>query len=84
MVKSPTYVYYNRYGPHLYHFDLYRIEGDYETFVNIGGEEIFDDPDNICIVEWPEVLEAHYTPTVAIHLDKTDEENTRKATITIF
>ncbi len=40
-VKSPTYVYYRKYGSFLYHFDLYRVE-DYETFVNIGGEEILD------------------------------------------
>ena len=55
-VKSPTYVYYNKYGENVYHFDLYRL-GSYDDFVNIGGEEILDDRENICLVEWPELLE---------------------------
>lgn len=36
-VKSPTYIYYNRYGGNdipIYHFDLYRL-GSYDEFINI-------------------------------------------------
>jgi tRNA threonylcarbamoyladenosine biosynthesis protein TsaE len=54
-VKSPTYIYYNKYGENIYHFDLYRLQS-YDDFVNIGGEEILDNPANICIIEWPEIL----------------------------
>ena len=28
----------------------------YDDFVNIGGEEILDNPNNICLIEWPELL----------------------------
>jgi tRNA threonylcarbamoyladenosine biosynthesis protein TsaE len=34
-VKSPTYIYYNKYGQNIYHFDLYRLQS-YDDFVNIG------------------------------------------------
>jgi tRNA threonylcarbamoyladenosine biosynthesis protein TsaE len=33
-VKSPTYIYYNKYGENIYHFDLYRLQS-YDDFVNI-------------------------------------------------
>lgn len=79
-VKSPTYVYYNRYGDHIYHFDLYRL-GSYEDFVNIGGEEILDNPENICLVEWPELLEGKYDPTVDVSILKTENEHERELTI---
>ena len=76
VIKSPTYVYYRKYEPNIYHFDLYRIE-DYDAFVAIGGEEIFENPDAICLVEWPEMVESRYKPTIKIHLQKTEDELTR-------
>lgn len=71
-VKSPTYVYYKKYGGNFYHFDLYRIE-DYETFVNIGGEEILDTENNVSFVEWPEIIADRYSPTVSIAIEKTED-----------
>ena len=80
-VKSPTYVYYNRYRDSIYHFDLYRLQS-YEDFVNIGGEEILDNPENICIIEWPEILDRYYEPTIDIQLRKVEgEDRMREAEI---
>lgn len=67
-ITSPTYTYYKRYG-NVWHFDLYRIES-YDDFVNIGGEEILDDPNSIAIVEWPEKILSAYEPTIEVHIEK--------------
>lgn len=75
-VKSPTYVYYRQYGGSIYHFDLYRIE-DYETFVNIGGEEILDRNECVCFVEWPDVISDRYSPTVTVEIEKTEDPSKR-------
>lgn len=76
-VKSPTYVYYRKYGDSFYHFDLYRIE-NYDTFVNVGGEEVLDDEKNLTFVEWPDVISDRYSPTVSIEIEKTDDSSKRK------
>lgn len=60
IVRSPTYTYYQSYdikNPKtiLHHFDLYRLENP-EDFDLIGGTELYDHPNNICIIEWPEIL----------------------------
>lgn len=75
-VKSPTYVYYRKYGTDFFHFDLYRVE-DYETFVNVGGEEILDDPRNTAFVEWPDVIAERYAPTVTVRIEKTEDPDLR-------
>lgn len=84
-VKSPTYVYYNVYtsdtANKIYHFDLYRLHS-YDDFVNIGGEEILDNPNNICLIEWPEVIEEHYQATLDLRLEKTGDEDVRRIEIT--
>lgn len=79
-VKSPTYVYYNRYGANIYHFDLYRLNS-YDDFVNIGGEEILDNPENICLIEWPEFLDGRYEPTIDVTIKKTQKEGEREVVI---
>ena len=48
-VHSPTYTYYNKYEPNIYHFDLYRL-GDYDEFFAIGGEEILDNEANVSLI----------------------------------
>lgn len=75
-VKSPTYVYYKKYGENFYHFDLYRVE-DYDTFVNIGGEEILDTKGNVAFLEWPDVISDRYSPTVSIGIEKTQNPDER-------
>ncbi|MDQ1343646.1 MAG: tRNA threonylcarbamoyladenosine biosynthesis protein TsaE [Patescibacteria group bacterium] len=79
-VKSPTYVYYKKYGESFVHFDLYRVE-DYETFVNIGGEEILDAPGTTAFVEWPDVIATRFSPTVTIRIEKTENPEERKFSI---
>lgn len=66
-IPSPTYIYYHRYPCDLYHFDLYRIEHP-EDIIRIGAEEILDDPNSICIIEWPEILGKSVTPTRIVTL----------------
>jgi tRNA threonylcarbamoyladenosine biosynthesis protein TsaE len=55
IVRSPTYTYYAQYD-NISHFDLYRIE-EYDEFLSIGGMEIRDHNNSICLIEWPELLE---------------------------
>ena len=82
IVRSPTYAYFSKYGENLYHFDLYRIE-DYETFVNIGAEEIFENPDAIRLVEWPDRLEGRWKPTITVTLEKVEgDETLRRVNVT--
>ena len=58
-VTSPTFALVNQYeGTHhrIYHFDFYRIERVEEVF-DFGYEEYFYSGD-LCLVEWPEKIEA--------------------------
>lgn len=54
-ITSPTYTYYQKYGDHLYHFDLYRAH-DILDIIRTGAQDILDQEDSICIIEWPEIL----------------------------
>jgi tRNA threonylcarbamoyladenosine biosynthesis protein TsaE len=65
-VTSPTYTYYQQYG-NIYHFDLYRIT-DPDDLMRIGAMEIFDDPETICLIEWPERLADTIEPTKLVTL----------------
>ncbi|MHA6698134.1 tRNA (adenosine(37)-N6)-threonylcarbamoyltransferase complex ATPase subunit type 1 TsaE [Chryseobacterium sp. A301] len=58
-VSSPTYALVNTYqGSKLkiYHFDLYRLQSKEEVY-DIGIEDYLEQPNTLCIVEWPEVFE---------------------------
>lgn len=58
-VSSPTYGLVNGYhtneGRDIYHFDCYRLNDVSEVY-DIGFEE-YVDSGNICLIEWPEVVE---------------------------
>lgn len=57
-VTSPTFTYVNCYDikdKKIYHFDLYRLN-DYKSFIDMGFLEILTDENNICFIEWPEVI----------------------------
>lgn len=71
-ITSPTYTYYQSYPNNLYHFDLYRVEHP-DDFVRIGAEEIFDNPESICVIEWPEKAFGTVTPTKIIELQEIEE-----------
>lgn len=79
-VTSPTYTYYNKYEENIYHFDLYRLS-HYDEFFAIGGEDILDDKENICLIEWPEIISQYFSPTIEIFLRKTKTENQREIEI---
>lgn len=79
-VISPTYTYYNKYQNNVYHFDLYRLK-NYDEFFAIWWEEILDNNENICIIEWPEILKNYYKPTIEIYLKKLLDENQREIEI---
>ena len=59
-VTSPTFALVNQYstdaGDAVYHFDFYRINRIEEVF-DMGYEEYFYSG-NLCLVEWPELIEA--------------------------
>ncbi len=78
-ITSPTYTYYQTYPNNLYHFDLYRIE-HVDDLIRIGAEEIFDNPNSICIIEWPEKTFETVKPTKIITL--TEIEGWREISIT--
>lgn len=77
---SPTYVYYNKYEEH-YHFDLYRIK-DYEEFIHIWGEEIFDNNTGVILVEWPDIVAPYYKPDIEIYIEKTSHNDERFLKVT--
>ena len=58
-VLSPTFNYVNCYkndqGQTIYHFDLYRIS-NLDQFSELGFDEYLHESSNICLIEWPEVI----------------------------
>lgn len=52
-VKSPTFVIFHIYNGRipLYHFDLYRLEGEMD-FEGIGLDEFLSDPKAVSVIEW--------------------------------
>ena len=59
VVSSPTYALVNEYDTpkgNVYHFDFYRINDSVEAF-DMGWEE-YAYSGNLCLVEWPERIEA--------------------------
>jgi len=58
-ITSPTFnimrVYDIPRGGKLHHFDCYRLQ-KYQDLVELGWEEILDDPGAITVLEWPECI----------------------------
>lgn len=69
---SPTFIVMRQYDiPHkktgkLYHLDLYRLE-KIEQMEDLGISEIFENPQNIILIEWAEKLK-HLLPQKAIKI----------------
>ena len=72
VVNSPTFAIVNEYplpqnGKYIYHFDFYRIKKESEIY-DLGYEDYFYS-DNICFLEWPELVEDILPPeTVRIRI----------------
>ena len=83
VVQSPTFaiinVYQTRDGEEIYHFDFYRLQ-KIEDAINIGSEDYFYSG-NLCLIEWPEIVEPLLPDnTLTVQLEIIDE-NTRKISI---
>ncbi len=83
VVQSPTFaiinVYQTRDGEEIYHFDFYRLH-KIEDAINIGSEDYFYSG-NLCLIEWPEIVEPLLPDnTLTVYLEIIDE-NTRKISI---
>ena len=76
IIRSPTYTYYQKYGENIYHFDLYRLES-IDDFYLIGGQDIIENPENICLIEWPEILWEMIVPDKKISITINDDGSRR-------
>ena len=60
VVASPTFALINEYkdrnGKKIFHFDFYRINKIEEVY-DFGYEEYFYNPEGLCLIEWPELIE---------------------------
>ena len=76
-VTSPTFALVNQYegdSRRIYHFDFYRIERIEEVF-DLGYEEYFYSGD-LCLVEWPEKIEALIPDdAMVVRIEVGDDEN---------
>ncbi|HAL18896.1 MAG TPA: tRNA (adenosine(37)-N6)-threonylcarbamoyltransferase complex ATPase subunit type 1 TsaE, partial [Spirochaetaceae bacterium] len=88
-VVSPTFIYYESYPSDdgdvvYYHFDLYRISSEDEFFM-LGGEEIMQDENAICLIEWPESISGLFADdrTIRMYFEMEDDGKTRKVTVRV-
>ena len=60
VITSPTFAIVNEYttseGNPIYHFDFYRIKRLEEVY-DMGYEDYIYDPQALCLIEWPELIE---------------------------
>lgn len=71
--SSPTFTIVNEYNGDktIYHFDVYRLNDEYD-FYDIGGEEYFSK--GICIIEWSDnIKEAIPENCMKIYINKIGE-----------
>jgi len=72
-ITSPTFVIYKKYKTqnkkikNFYHFDLYRIQ-DPQEILDLGFEEIINDPNSIIAIEWSEKIK-DILPQNTIHIN---------------
>ncbi|KHM51371.1 hypothetical protein NZ47_10885 [Anaerovibrio lipolyticus] len=82
-VTSPTFNIMNVYEGRLtlYHFDLYRLEQEYEL-EDIGFYDYVDDPDGIVVIEWADKF-ADCLPDdfVLLAIERTDDDDNERRLI---
>ena len=79
-INSPTFTILKSYKGselRLHHIDAYRLEGISQ---DLGFEEVFEDEDGICIVEWPQYLE-DYLPEERLQITITIVQDQREIKI---
>ncbi|MDD5433390.1 MAG: tRNA (adenosine(37)-N6)-threonylcarbamoyltransferase complex ATPase subunit type 1 TsaE [Candidatus Pacebacteria bacterium] len=75
-ITSPTFVILKRFR-NFYHFDCYRLQKP-EEILELGWEEIINNPNNIVAVEWPEKIKK-FLPKQTVYLKfKFIDENHRE------
>lgn len=85
-VTSPTFMLVHRYPVNVggftnaYHVDAYRL-GQQAELDGLGLTEVLADPENLVVVEWPEIGAATFTPTVDVQLGHGATENERTITV---
>jgi tRNA threonylcarbamoyladenosine biosynthesis protein TsaE len=89
-VTSPTFVIMKTYKlkpisanknfQHLIHIDAYRLESE-EELENLGWETLLQDPKNLILVEWPEMVPDCIPKTAQKIYFKFADENTRNIEI---
>lgn len=82
VINSPTFAIVNEYlsgsGNPIYHFDFYRIKNIGEA-LDIGYYDYIDS-DNLCFMEWPELIESILPDdTVKVTIEE-DVDGSRKIT----
>lgn len=84
-VTSPTFSLVNNYEAtdlKVYHMDMYRLKTQEEA-LGIGFMEMIDDPQAICIIEWPElVMPLIDHKYIAMHIEV--DENGRRYVVSGF
>ncbi|MEZ4916236.1 MAG: tRNA (adenosine(37)-N6)-threonylcarbamoyltransferase complex ATPase subunit type 1 TsaE [Chitinophagales bacterium] len=84
-VSSPTFALINLYelntDEDIVHFDLYRLKDEQELF-SIGAIDYIEN-DNICLIEWPQLVEPFIETGLKIEIEKLNE-NERKICIFNF
>ncbi|MEZ4929450.1 MAG: tRNA (adenosine(37)-N6)-threonylcarbamoyltransferase complex ATPase subunit type 1 TsaE [Chitinophagales bacterium] len=84
-VSSPTFALINLYelntDEDIVHFDLYRLKDEQELF-SIGAIDYIEN-DNICLIEWPQLVEPFIEAGLKIEIEKLNE-NERKICIFNF
>ncbi len=82
-VQSPTFVIARRYKSKdlvMNHIDLYRLTSKQDA-EDIGIEDFLNNPENITVIEWPEIIEGILPQkTIRIYFEDTGE-NARKIKI---
>jgi tRNA threonylcarbamoyladenosine biosynthesis protein TsaE len=79
-VNSPTFVllqYYNADDLLIAHMDAYRL-ADLDEFLAIGGDEVLEDSETICLIEWADrVREILPSDHVSVHITHAGESARR-------
>jgi tRNA threonylcarbamoyladenosine biosynthesis protein TsaE len=82
-VSSPTFSMVNEYkttkGETVFHFDFYRIKSLSEAY-DLGIEDYFDSG-NICLIEWPSMIEAILENETTFNIFIELTENKRQITV---
>lgn len=84
VITSPTFAIVNEYtaasGTHIYHFDFYRIKKIEEVY-DMGYEDYFYS-NNLCFLEWPELIE-NLLPGDAVRVTIREEEDGTRTVETV-